>query len=155
MIRAFRICGTKWESSAFSGEGAKIAGGRWNTGGLPVVYCACSLSLATLEILVHLEDPGVLSRHFSFFEIGFPEEILTEIVTSALPANWRDEGMIPVTAALGDRWLRAMTGAVLSVPSAVTHGESIFLLNPRHEDFAKITIGAPQRFDPDPRLARS
>ncbi len=155
MIRAFRLCGVKWESSAFSGEGARIAGGRWNSGGLPVVYCAGSLSLATLEVLVHLEDTGILSRYFSFFEIGFPEETVTSVGLSALPANWREESMIQATATLGDIWLRGMESAVLSVPSAVTPGETNFLLNPRHPDFGKIKTGSPQRFEPDPRLAKT
>lgn len=119
-----------------------------------MVYCAGTLSLATLEVLVHLENPGILSRHFRFFEIGFPEEILSSMEAPALPANWREESMIPVTAAMGDAWLREKESAVLSVPSAVTPGEINYLLNPRHTDFAKIKTGTSQRFEPDPRLAR-
>ncbi|WP_187367146.1 RES domain-containing protein [Massilia mucilaginosa] len=31
------------------GGGAKLTGGRWNSKGMPVVYAATSISLATLE----------------------------------------------------------------------------------------------------------
>lgn len=152
MITAYRICGTKWVDSAFTGEGAKMAGGRWNSAGRPVVYCSSSLSLATLEILVHLEDRGVLTRHFSFFEILIPEDIITISDPNRLPAEWKDEAGEAATRALGDSWLRSMKSAVLGVPSAVTPGEVNYLLDPRHPDYRRIEIGAPNQFSPDPRL---
>jgi len=153
MIPAFRICATRYSPTAFSGEGAKIAGGRWNSAGLPVVYCSSSLSLATLEILVHLEEPEILAHHFSFFEVGIPKELIETLNPAKLPPGWRAETTFPQTSALGDAWIRSMKSAVLSVPSAVTPGEVNFLLNPRHPDFGKIRIGEMQRFEPDPRLA--
>ena len=36
------------------GRGAERYGGRWNSPGLPAVYCASHLSLAVLEYFVHL-----------------------------------------------------------------------------------------------------
>lgn len=152
MITAYRICGTKWVGSAFTGEGAKMAGGRWNSAGRPVVYCSSSLSLATLEILVHLEDRGVLTRHFSFFEIRIPKNVVTISDPNRLPEDWTDEAGEAATRALGDSWLRSMNSAVLGVPSAVTPGEMNYLLDPRHLDYRRIEIGVPKRFSPDPRL---
>jgi RES domain-containing protein len=40
------------------------------------------------------------------------------------------------------------------VPSTLVPGESNYLLNPRHRDFAKLRIGAMIPFQFDPRLAR-
>ncbi|MGJ8634008.1 MAG: RES family NAD+ phosphorylase [Luteolibacter sp.] len=154
MISAFRLCANRYLSSAFSGEGAKIAGGRWNSDGRPMVYCASSLSLATLEVLVHLEEPEILERYFSYFEIRFPAEMVTETDLGALPKNWRSEDGLPATRSLGDEWLVSFGSPVLSVPSAVTPGELNFLLNPRHPDFRKIEIGNSETFSPDPRLVR-
>jgi len=130
-----------------------MAGGRWNPTGRPLVYCSSSLSLATLEILVHLEDRGVLSRHFSFFEVRIPEQIVTILDPRRLPEDWKEGDGEAATRALGDTWLRSMKSAVLGVPSAVTPGELNYLLDPRHRDFGKIEIGPPRRFSPDPRLA--
>lgn len=41
---------------AFSGIGAKQNPGRWNSAEVPMVYAAESLSLAMLEMLVHLDE---------------------------------------------------------------------------------------------------
>jgi RES domain-containing protein len=48
-----------------------------------------------------------------------------------------------------------MQTAVLSVPSAVVPAERNYLLNPRHPDFARITLGAPQSLQTDTRLLRN
>lgn len=48
-------------STAFDGKGAALKPGRWNTVGVPVVYSAESRSLASLEILVHVEDTSLLA----------------------------------------------------------------------------------------------
>lgn len=154
MIPAFRICATRHASTAFTGEGAKIAGGRWNSPGSSMIYCSSSLSLATLEILVHLEEPEILASYFSYFEIGIPEDLIAELDTRDLPTGWRAETTFTETSNLGDAWIRSGKSAALSVPSAVTPGESNFLLNPRHPEFGKIRLGKMQRFEPDPRLAR-
>lgn len=152
MITAYRICGAKWVSSAFTGDGAKTAGGRWNSPGRPMVYCSASLSLATLEILVHLEDRGILTRYFSFFEIRIPVDIVTRLPLEMLPDDWKEDSREAVTRSLGDSWLRAMDSAVLAVPSAVTPGELNYLIDPRHPDFSKIEVAASHPFSPDPRL---
>ncbi|MBX9737808.1 MAG: RES domain-containing protein, partial [Phycisphaerales bacterium] len=36
--RAFRIVQSRFKQDAFSGEGARIHGGRWNSPGIPAVY---------------------------------------------------------------------------------------------------------------------
>lgn len=45
MITAFRIVKQKFIPAAFSGEGARQFGGRWNPVGYPAVYTAESLAL--------------------------------------------------------------------------------------------------------------
>lgn len=152
MIAAYRICATKWKTSAFTGEGAKAAGGRWNSIGRPLVYCSSSLSLATLEVLVDLEDQNILARHFSFFEIQIPEEIVSVLDMERLAVDWKEDSGIAATRGLGDGWLLTMRSAVLGVPSAVTPGELNYLLDPKHPDFSRILSGPTTGFFPDPRL---
>ena len=55
MAQAWRIVHQDFVASAFDGEGARSTGGRWNSEGTPLVYTAGTLSLALLEIIVHLE----------------------------------------------------------------------------------------------------
>ena len=55
-MRVWRLTRPAFERTALSGEGASLWGGRWNSPGRPVVYCAGSPALAILESFVHL--PG-------------------------------------------------------------------------------------------------
>ena len=48
---------------AFSGEGARLYGGRWNSPGIPMVYVAESQALAVLEVLVHLDSSALLENY--------------------------------------------------------------------------------------------
>ena len=56
MIEAWRITKSADIRKAFSGEGSRLYGGRWNSKGIAVVYVAATRSLAMLEILVHMRN---------------------------------------------------------------------------------------------------
>ena len=154
MISAFRICKTRHLAAALSGEGARVSGGRWNSPGLPVVYTSSSLSLATLEVLVHLEDLELLANLFSWIPLEIPEDLVEWLDPSALPPEWLSDEPGPASRSAGDGWLRAHRSAVFAVPSVVTPGEWNYLINPVHPDFPRILPGAAMRFRPDPRLIR-
>lgn len=152
MMRAFRLCKTKFIATAFSGEGARIHGGRWNSPGSAVVYTSSSLSLATLEVLVHLEDPDAFKRLFSWVPVEIPEDAVEHLDPAKLPAGWHADETNSTSQAVGDAWLRLMRSAVLAVPSVVTPGEWNYLLNPTHPRFSEIKIGGAVPFQPDARL---
>jgi RES domain-containing protein len=152
MIPAFRLCKTKHLASAFSGEGARINGGRWNSPGLAMVYTSSSLSLATLEIMVHLEDPETFARLFSWLPLEIPEGIVERLDISRLPAGWSNDEANMTSRAAGDAWLHSQRSAALAVPSVVTPGEWNYLLNPAHPRFADLVMGEPKPFRPDSRL---
>ena len=154
MIPAFRLCKTRHAATAFTGEGARVAGGRWNSPGVAVVYASSSLSLATLEVLVHLDDPEVFARLFSWFAVEIPEDQVEELDESKLPPAWCADETTSPTRAIGDAWVRSHRTAALAVPSVVTPGEKNYLVNPAHPGFAAIRIATPQLFRPDPRLLR-
>lgn len=155
MIRAFRLCKTRHMADAFTGEGARLIGGRWNSPGKAMVYTSSSLSLATLEVLVHLEDPEVLENLFSWASLEIPPATLETLKPENLPAGWNDDETTRISRTIGDTWVGSLRSAVLAVPSVVIPGESNYLLSPTHPDFPKILIGTPQPFRPDPRLLRS
>ncbi len=54
MPSAWRIVRAARVNSAFTGEGARVYGGRWNSRGTAVVYVSEHESLAALELFVHL-----------------------------------------------------------------------------------------------------
>ena len=152
-LSAWRIVKRKLASEAFSGEGTRLYGGRWNSPGVRMVYTAESRSLAALEILVHLESPDLL-RQYVVFEVSFDDTLVTATEESKLPDDWQAEPAPAALRAIGDSWAASRASAVLQVPSAIIPDESLFLLNPLHEDFPKRVVGEPLPFRMDPRLLR-
>jgi RES domain-containing protein len=150
-VSAWRFVKRKYAKVAFSGEGARKFGGRWNSPGVPMVYTAQSQSLAALEILVNAESSGLL-RHYMVIEIVIEPSLIVQVDISTLPRNWRADPPPRKIRAMGDLWIAQAGSPVLQVPSSVVPAESKFLLNPRHADFHKIRIGKPFPFRFDQRL---
>jgi RES domain-containing protein len=143
-IRAWRIVKQNHVATAFDGEAARSAGGRWNSPGSAAVYTASSLPLGALEVLVHLPRESILAKFVSI-SVDFDEELVTTL-KAALPADWRDYPAPVSTMTIGDEWLRSKASPVLRVPSVIIPDESNFLLDPAHADFAKLSMGRPQHF---------
>jgi RES domain-containing protein len=150
---AWRITKQKHAKSAFSGEGARIYGGRWNSPGTPIIYTAQSQALAVLEVLVHLDSPELLKR-YSLFEIEMDPFYAEELDLTNLPRNWKANPAPAVVRAIGDDWVASRRSVVLRVPSVLVPAESTFLLNPEHPNFRKLRIGKAVPFQFDPRFAR-
>ncbi len=150
---AYRIFKTKRSAEWSSGEGAYRYGGRWNSRGTRILYSSGSLSLAVLEILVHLEDDEMTSA-YSWARISFDDKLVIGVENlCTLPAEWSDS-LIPFSVqAIGDEWARSLKSVVLRVPSAIVPGESNYLLNVGHADFSKIALGKPEPFIFDNRLS--
>lgn len=150
MIEAWRIDRKIYRETAFTGEGARLYGGRWNSEGISVVYTAEHRSLAMLEVLVHLRKP----KDYELYSVKFDESFVQELATNNLPPNWDAEPPTSDTQAIGDNWVMSASSPVLSVPSAVAPEELNYILNPRHEDFMHIQIDGPFPCYFDPRLLR-
>jgi RES domain-containing protein len=139
MLTAFRIVKRKFATTAFSGVGARVYGGRWNSPGTPMVYTSGSLALAVLEWRVHLAQWPAPSM--VFLQLTFDESLVW--APARLPAGW-DRTLAPRAAALlGDRWIRSQRSVMMRVPSAVVSREFNYLLNPAHPEFHKLGIGKP------------
>jgi len=154
MLRAWRITKAKHAATAFSGIGAKVNGGRWNSIGTAMVYGAGSTSLAILEMLVHL-DALELMRRYVCFEAVFDEALVTAVDAATLPKNWRKSPIPASVQTVGDRWVVDGTSPILKVPSAIVPHEWNYLLNPAHPDFGKIAVGPKQPVKFDPRLIKA
>lgn len=152
-MKAWRITQKKRAKTAFSGEGARLYGGRWNSPGVPMVYVAQSQSLAVLEVLVHLDTPALL-QNYVFLEADFDDSLVIALERSTLPRNWKADPVPESVQAVGDRWIASAKSAILRVPSVLVPEEFNFLMNPRHPDFSKIALSRPQAYRFDVRLAR-
>lgn len=154
-LHAWRLVRTAWVGTAFSGEGARLYGGRWNSKGKRLVYTASSAPLAVLELLVHLRVEEILTDDYSIIKVQFDESLVEEVPRNKLPKHWRSDPPPRSTRIFGNRWFEARLSVVLRVPSAVMPSDSNYLINPTHPDFARIRLGTPETFRLDPRLAKS
>lgn len=152
MLTTYRICKTRFSATWFDGEGAFRYGGRWNSRGTRVLYTAESLSLASLEMLVHL-DSAQLLLSYSFAKAEFEEDLILPIEKFAkLPKNWSDSPPPLEIQRIGDEWARSKASVVLQVPTSILPIESNYIINIEHPDFAKIKLGTPNVFTFDERL---
>jgi RES domain-containing protein len=137
----------------WSGEGGLHVDGRWHIPGKRIVYTAQSLSLAQLEVLVHIADRRQIPS-LAHAVARIPDSVpIATVEHSALPADWRRFAPYSaITQRLGMAWLSEMSSAVLKVPSAVSETEWNFLLNPVHEDFRSLDLGVSRDFSMDSRL---
>ena len=150
-MRAFRIVKARHALNAFSGEGARTYGGRWNHPGVPMVYAAQSRALAALEALAHFA--GAERRiEFIVFAIEIPGALVMRLDAARLPGDWRNEMAPASTQDIGTRWQREGASVALEVPSVLIPQESCVLLNPQHPDTDKVMVLYPEAFHFDGRL---
>lgn len=141
-----------YRADDLSGNGAAIAGGRWNPKGMRVLYTCCHASTALLEALVHLSGDLPAGGYF-MVTLEVPERIYHEAFVPELPANWTDlSGDSTQTRALGRQWLEAGAPLGMRVPSAICPLDSNLLLNPLHPEMSLVRVVSTALFTLDPRL---
>jgi RES domain-containing protein len=154
-LKAWRLSKQRYAERAFSGEGARILGGRWNSVGVPVVYTSLSLSLAVLEVFVHMTTLAEPDDYVSVaVDLGVDELRAERVRTERLPNDWKRLNH-PALQALGDEWVSSMRSLILLVPSVIVEGEWNALINPLHPDAERIVIEKPKLFHFDERLFKT
>ncbi len=147
----FRLAKAKY-SHDFSGKGAEKTGGRWNSKGVSIVYTSESRALCTAEIAVHT-PLGLLPTDYEIITIELPDSIkIRTLAIKNLPSDWNSIPHSGSTQEIGDEFIRQNKTAVFKVPSAVVPGDFNYLLNPKHDDFAKVKIKKTEVFGFDLRL---
>lgn len=147
-----------------TGAGAHLSGGRWNSPGRYAIYVSGNLSLAMLELLVHIDDAEKFrSTPHVYHSIVFPDAAVATLAEGDLPDGW-DARPEPTTAQVaGDEWLDRHITPVLAVPSVMVppelRYESSYLnyvINPKHPHFnTAISVGPIHELTWDTRLVRS
>ncbi len=144
-----------YSADDLTGKGAAKSGGRWNAKGSHAVYCASTISLAALEVLVHTSSTEIHVRNLFLVEISVPNRILnaaSELTVSTLPKAWLASPPSRASVDLGQAWLRAGESAALRVPSIVVPEECNLVLNPAHHEIKHITAKVVRQFLFDARL---
>jgi len=148
-MKLFRIADTR--HTVWSGTGAMLVGGRFNSPGRPVIYAALTFAGAMLEVLVHARIGKVPKTH-GWVEGTVPDDVAVERQTAeSLPAGW-DAPVQQFARRFGDAWLTEARTAILIVPSVVARAEFNVLVNPMHPDAARIVLTEPQPVVWDERL---
>ncbi|MDO3376854.1 RES family NAD+ phosphorylase [Geoalkalibacter halelectricus] len=150
-MHLYRLVPTRYAAD-LTGEGARLFGGRWSPPGIALIHTAQTVSLATLEYLVHQKSLAQGPCHVSLVIYELPEGVATERMDiSSLPEGW-DRYPSPTSLwDFGKRWVMENRSVALLVPSAVVpmSPERNVLLNPLHPDFRllrQVEI-LPYRFD--------
>jgi RES domain-containing protein len=119
---------------------------------MAVVYTAENYSLVLLEIVVNT-SAGAIPAEMLYVPVDIPDGIHLETLdTRTLSPHWFDYPAPAECQHIGDAWAKGGATVGLVVPSAVARIEHNVLLNPRHPDFARLKIGAPQNVSIDSRL---
>jgi RES domain-containing protein len=150
-MNLFRLCREKY-ALPFSGVGASLVGGRWNSKGVEVIYTAENRSLAMAEVIVHF-TLATRPLDYMMLTIEYPDSISSDRVdVHSLPDGWNSFPHIKATQHIGDRFILEQKHCLLYVPSAITQGDCNVLINPRHRDFKKIKVKSIEPFPFNERL---
>jgi len=126
--------------------GSLIQSNRWNPAGVPMLYCSTALSLACLEVLVHL-GPNQIPPNYVYS--------VAELETRAEVADFRGDLADPdATQRFGHSWAKQNQSLALLVPSVILPVEFNVLLNPVHASYTNVIWSAPEPCRFDPRLLR-
>jgi RES domain-containing protein len=148
-LKVYRFVSTRFPDG-LSCEGARRYGGRWNSKGVAVLYCATSESLAMLELRVHSPHPYPRTRWR--FAIEVPDDALTSVAVEELPRGWDNLPAGPASKRFGDAWAAVSSSLGLLVPSVVASEEKNLMLNPLHSRFQEVRVLSKQRVVLDKRL---
>lgn len=152
-MRVWRLSRFSSAGPTFDGEGARLFAGRWNHEGIPLIYTSEHLSLAAVELLVHL-DLRHLRRTYYAFSVAVADELLETVFPKQLPPDWDAKEPPDATRDLGSEWARSLRSLGFVVPSVVIPAERNVLLNPRHPRFAELLIEGPTPFAFDARMLK-
>jgi RES domain-containing protein len=147
-MRVYRIADGRYP--VMDGEGARVAGGPWNSPGHALVYTCETFAGSMLEVLIHMNRLK-LPKNRVYVEIHIEDRMISRILAEGLP-GWDTEDQI-VSRAFGDKWLRDRRSLGLLVPNMATQGvERNLLINPHHPEFSQLAVTGPVDVHWDARL---
>lgn len=150
----YRISKLKERALDFSGKGAFLYGGRWNSEGRCMLYTSVTASLALLETLVHADESEIPPQMFISQVDIKKDDLIFQFPDVDLPRNWREPENLQLKA-LGDRLIAENKFVGFKVRSAVLETEWNILLNPLFPKYKKLVVLHDVfRMETDKRLTR-
>lgn len=152
-MRVYRITSKRYARD-LSGYGAQLHGGRYNPIGVPALYTAEHISLAALEILVHVNS-SFRSIEYVLLVLEIPDQSIQEYTVSQMPKDWTRPSAVNQPIDIGVQWLEKAESLSLKVPSVIVPREYNYVLNPRHPLYTKVRIAEEIDFHFDRRLIKT
>ena len=130
-LMAWRLDQARFAPSWDSGEGAYVAGGRWNSKGVRAVYCSLDPATTILEVAVHktFRTLDIVPHVLTSIRVADPATVRVVLPDEVPNANWLRPG-IPSAGQqqFGDTLLAAHPFVV--IPSAVsTHSWNLVFVS--------------------------
>lgn len=149
---AWRLDHHRFSQTWDSGEGAYLAGGRWNSRGVRAVYCALDPATAIIEVAVHkgFRALDTVPHVLTSVAVSDPGEVYVVKPDDVPNPNWLRPG-IPSAGQreFGDALLARHFFIVL--PSVVsTHSWNLIFVAAQAQ--GRYAVDAQERFALDPRL---
>lgn len=142
-------------SDDLSGEGSRLAGGRWSSKGVPMVYTAENKALCMFELAVHVSMDSIPTNYkIVKIEISHSASI-KKISIKNLPSDWRVLPYSNSTQQIGNDFIKRNKELVLKVPSAVVSDSFNYLINPKHKDIGLVKIIDKENIDLDSRILKN
>lgn len=125
---------------------------RWSTPPRAIIYAASSYALALLENIVHWRI-GKTPPTLRYIEIEVPDDVGVTHIDAMSAPGW-DDRLYRSSQIAGNRWYDSGESAIARVPSVLSPFDWNFLINQRHDDFARLKVIAEGNTRIDTRLVR-
>ncbi len=130
-MKLFKICREKYSKSL---QASGIPN-RWNKKDEFVIYTAGSISLSTLEMIVHRSGINLIEP-YKLLKITVKDEALVHSLNvNKLPKNWRTLDAYVHSQETGSQWYQEKKSLILKVPSAIIPEEYNYIINTSHPSF--------------------
>lgn len=149
MVPLYRITAARYAQD-HSGRGAYLYGGRWNSKSQHALYAAQTVSLAMLEVLVHISEPPPRPYQLVTYLVD-PSLIADSTVDYSVPSRLAMQTLAD-TRQIGDTFLQSHHQPVLAIPSIMHAFENNYLINPSHKLSDQIEVVDLSSFTFDKRF---
>lgn len=149
-MKAFRLASTQFIDD-YSGTGARLFGGRWNSKGMACIYTSQQISLALLEKFVHAQAKEDM-RNVSLLQVLLPDDSskIYDLDIEQMKKGWQHD--TSYTQWLGDQILSDPEIVAFSAPSAIIPSERNIIINPQSAFIQEVSFLPSQPFETDGRL---
>lgn len=134
------------------GTGAQMAGGRWNSPGVPVIYAGVNPGVCAMEKLVHTSNLMIPDLVLVSIQLPDDNALYETYYPQDLPDGWDALPSSTASMNFGDAFVSAQKHLGIFVPSVLMPEELNLVINPSHPAFVHVTFTIERPFNFDSRF---